>query len=29
MATTDWQAWHASYDDPGSDLSRSTYAATT
>jgi len=22
MATTDWQAWHASYDDPGSDLSR-------
>jgi hypothetical protein len=23
------RAWHASYDDPGSDLSRSTYAATT
>jgi hypothetical protein len=22
MASTDWQAWHASYDDPGSDLSR-------
>jgi hypothetical protein len=22
MASTDWRAWHASYDDPGSDLSR-------